>query len=524
MRITYRLVLTAAALVAATAGGAQAQTPSALKVVPYADLRNIDPIWTTASVTNNHAYLIYDVLFALDDQFRAQPQMVESVTTSADGLTHTFKLRPGQKWHDGAPVTSADCIQSIKRWGQRDDEGKVAFSLTAELSAVDERTFVWKFKERYGALFDNLAKGAGLTPFMMPERVAKTDAFTQITENIGSGPFRFKADEWAPGNKVVYTKNPDYIPRGEPPSLMAGGKIPKVDRIEWIYIPDGATAVSALNAGEVDYVEVPPADLVPILERNPDVVVKSVNKLGSMVIIRPNQLHPPFNNPKARQALMYLTDQDDYMNAIGVPRAYFDRCGSFFYCGTPYESKAGNLPLGGKANYEKAKQLMQEAGYKGETVVILHPTDHPTAGAALLTAENLRKIGVNVQLRALDWATLTSLRTNKGAPTEGGWSIFHTRWDGMLSNPLSLTPMGGACDKAWFGWPCDPEIEKMRVAWSRAPDKDTQKKLIDDMQARMAETVPFINTGGLNQPAAWRKTLDGVLVSTTMVLWNISKK
>jgi len=520
MRITSRLTLAATALLAGLAG-AQAQT---LKVVPYADLRNIDPIWTTATVTNNHAYMIYDVLFALDERFRAQPQMIETVTTSADGLTYAFRLRAGLKWHDGKPVTAADCVQSIRRWAQRDDEGKVAMSLTAEVAAVDERSFTWKFKERYGALLENLAKGAGLTPFMMPERVAKTDAFTQITENIGSGPYRFKADEWAPGNKVVYTKNADYIARTEPPSLMAGAKQVKVDRVEWIYIPDGATAVAALNAGEVDYIEVPQADLVPILQKNPDVVVKLVNKVGSMVIIRPNQLFPPFNHPKARQALLYLTDQDDYRNAIGVPNEYFEKCGSFFYCGTPYESKAGNLPLGGKANYEKARQLMTEAGYKGETVVVLHPTDHPTAGAALLTAENLRKIGVNVEIRAMDWATLTSLRTKKDEPTKGGWSIFHTRWDGMLSNPLSLVPMGGACEKAWFGWPCDETIEKMRVSWSRAPDAATQKKLVDEMQLRMTETVPYVNTGGLNQPAAWRKNVEGVLLSTTMVLWNISKK
>jgi peptide/nickel transport system substrate-binding protein len=516
------LLGTAVAVVLAAA--AAAQDRNVLKVVPYADLRNIDPIWTTATVTNNHAYMIYDVLFALDEKFVARPQMVETVDVSPDGLTYTFKLRAGQKWHDGKPVTSADCVQSIKRWAQRDEEGRIAIGLTADIAVADDRTFVWKFKERYGALLDNLAKGAGLTPFMMPERVAKTDAFTQITENVGSGPFRFKTDEWAPGHKVVYSRNPDYTPRAEPPSMMAGGKVPKVERVEWIYIPDGNTAVSALNNGEVDYIEVPQADLVPLLQRNPDVVVKSVNVLGSMVIIRPNQLHPPFNNPKARQALLHIVDQDDYMNAIGVTPEYFSKCASFFYCGTPFESKAGNLPLGGKADLAKARQLMQEAGYKGETVVVLHPTDHPTAGAALLTAENLKKIGVNVEVRALDWSTLTTLRTKKDEPAKGGWSIFHTRWDGMLSNPLALGPMSGACDKAWFGWPCDETIEKMRVAWSRAPDKATQRKLIDDMQLRMAETVPFVNTGGLNQPAAWRKNLDGVLASTTMVLWNISKR
>ena len=519
MRIAYRLSL-AITLATGLAGAADAQT---LRFVPYADLKLVDPLWTTTTVTNNHALMIYDVLFAMDQKFQPQPEMVETYTVSPDGLVYTFTLRPGLKFHDGKPVTTADAVQSLKRWGQRDEEGKVIIARTAELKAVDDRTFIWTLKERFAGLLDALSKAAGAAVYVMPERVAKTDAFTQITENIGSGPFRFEAKEWQPGNKVVYTKNPDYIPRSEPASMLAGGKVAKVDRVEWLVIPDGASAVGALDKGEVDMLEVPQADLVPILRKNPNVVVKSINALGSMVIIRPNMLFPPFNNPKAREALLYLNDQDDYMNAIGVTPEEWAKCASFFYCGTPYESKAGNLPTG-KPDYEKAKKLMQESGYKGETVVVLHPTDHPTAGAALLTAANLKKIGVNVELQALDWATLGSRRTNKSEPSKGGWSIFHTRWDGLLSSPLSLVPMSGSCDKAWFGWYCDETIEKLRIDWLNAPDKDAQRKLIDQMQLRLAEQVPYVNTGLLNQPAAWRKTIDGVLVTPALALWNISKK
>ncbi len=521
MRTATRLGL-AAVLAVGLAAAAHAQN-STLKFVPYADLKLIDPLWTTTTVTNNHALMIYDVLFALDSKFQPQPQMVETYTASADGLTHTFTLRAGLKFHDGAPVTSADAVQSLKRWGQRDEEGKVIMARTAELKAVDARTFTWVLKERFAGLLDALAKSAAAAPYVMPERVAKTDAFTQITENVGSGPFKFATAEWQPGNKIVYTKNADYVPRSEPANMLAGGKVAKVDRVEWLVIPDGAAIVGALDKGEVDMVEVPQADLVPILRKNTDVVVKSINALGSMVIIRPNMLYPPFNNPKAREALLYLNDQNDYMNAIGVTPEEWVTCASFFYCGTQYESKAGNLPTG-KPDYEKAKKLMAEAGYKGETVVVLHPTDHPTAGAALLTAANLKKIGVNVELQALDWATLGSRRTNKGEPTKGGWSIFHTRWDGLLSSPLSLVPMSGACDKAWFGWYCDETIEKMRADWLNAPDKETQKKLIDQMQLRMAQTAPYVNTGLLNQPAAWRKNVEGVLVTPALALWNISKK
>ena len=223
-----------------------------LKIIPHADLKNTDPIWTTAYITRNHGYMIYDTLFSLDADLQPQPQMVDTWTVSDDGLIYTFTLRDGLRWHDDAPVRAADCVASIRRWGKRDGMGQKLLEFTQSLTVVDDRTFTLTLTEPYGLVLESLGKLSSNVPFMMPERLATTDAFTQISESIGSGPFVFVKDEWIPGSKVVYVRNPAYVPRPEPPSFAAGGKRVHVDRVEWLYIPNPATAQAALAAGEVD--------------------------------------------------------------------------------------------------------------------------------------------------------------------------------------------------------------------------------------------------------------------------------
>lgn len=497
-----------------------------LKFIPHADLKNIDPIWTTAYITRNHGYLIYDTLFALDAKLQPQPQMVETWNVSPDGLTYTFTLRPGLKWHDGAPVRSADCIASIQRWGKRDGMGQKLMDVTQELKAVDDRTFTLTLKEPYGLVIDSLAKISSNVPFMMPERVAQTDAFTQISENVGSGPFKFVKEEWVPGNKVVYVRNPDYIPRPEPASLAAGGKVAKVDRIEWIYIPDQATAQAALAAGEVDYFEAPQLDLFPLLSGNPDLTVVIADPLGSQGWLRPNHLHPPFNNPKARQALLHMVKQEDYMRAIAGDPKFWRTCGAYFVCGAPLESDVGSDALMAQ-NFDKAKQLMKEAGYDGRPIVLMDPTDIPTLhNAALVTAQLLRKIGVNVQVQAMDWSTLTSRRAEKKAPEEGGWHLFHTSWIAPdVFNPVvNIGVSGGCTEKAWFGWPCDERLEQLRGAWAKVADPAEQKRLAIEIQRAAYEHVPYVITGQYMGIRAFRKNVKGFIPGPVPFLWNIAKE
>src|SRR5579863_860768 len=321
-RGVLRWAIAAAMTAIVLAPAAFAQSPSkTIKFIPEADLRSLDPIWTTAYITRNHGYMVYDTLFALDENFKPQPQMVDTWKISDDKLTYTFTLRDKLKFHDGQPVRSADCIASLERWMKRDVLGQQMAEAVGEMKAADDKTFSIVLKKPFPLLLEAIGKLSSNVPFIMPERIAKTDANTQITDPTGSGPFKFVKDEWVPGNKAVYVKNPDYVPRKEPPSWAAGGKVAKVDRVEWLYIPDSATAAAAINAGEVDWWQQLPPDLVPLLKKNKDITVANVDPLGSLGIMRFNQLQPPLDNEKMRQAMLYVVNQTDVMTALaGDPK------------------------------------------------------------------------------------------------------------------------------------------------------------------------------------------------------------
>ncbi|MBV8411807.1 MAG: ABC transporter substrate-binding protein, partial [Alphaproteobacteria bacterium] len=246
-RLTRRTLgaLTAGAALSAAAPGFT-QQGKVLRFVQNGNLTILDPIWTTAYVTRNHGYFIYDTLFATDGNNAVQPQMVDKYEVSPDKTVWTFTLRDGLEWHDGKPVTSEDCIASIQRWGKRDAMGLKLMDFVKEFKKVDDKTFQMVLKEPYGLVLDSLGKPSSNVPFMMPRRVAETDAFKQIDSQVGSGPFIYVNAESKPGEKHVYSKNPKYKPRAEPASGLAGGKVVKVDRVEIIEMPDPQQQVNAL--------------------------------------------------------------------------------------------------------------------------------------------------------------------------------------------------------------------------------------------------------------------------------------
>jgi peptide/nickel transport system substrate-binding protein len=506
---------------------AQAQpAQKVLRVIPSTDLRILDPIWTTADITRDYGYMVFDTLFALDNQAKPQPQMVETWTVSDDKLIWSFTLRDGLRWHDGAPVRAADCVASLQRWMKRDVFGQKLGANVGAMQAIDERSFRITLKEPFPLLLEALAKISNNVPFMMPERLAATDPFKQITESIGSGPFKFVKEEWVSGSKAVFVKNTDYVPRKEPAERTAGGKVVKVDRVEWIVLPDFSTATAAFNAGEVDIYQRPSFDLLPVLERNPEVTVADVDPLGTFGVLRFNHLQPPFDNVKMRQALLYLVDQSEYMRAVAGDEKNWHVCGAIFACGTPLASDAGAAPLLGAKDPEKARQLIKEAGYKGERIVVLDPTDQPTIHPqALVTAEILHRAGLNVDLQAMDWGTLTSRRTSKEPVDKGGWSIFHTTFSGWdFLNPTVNSPLRSNGEAAYFGWPADEKMEQLRDAWLKALDLEGQKQVATELQRRAYETVPYILVGQFATVMAYRKTVTGVIKAPVLVLWNLEKK
>ena len=391
-----------------------------ITAVMHSDLRIIDPILTTAYITRDHGYMIYDTLIATDANFKIQPQMADW-KVSDDKLTYTFTLRDGLKWHDGTPVTAEDCVASLKRWAARDGMGQKLMDFTASLEATDAKTITLKLKEPYGLVLESIGKPSSVVPFMMPKRIAETPPDKPIPEQIGSGPFKFVQAEFQPGVKAVYEKNLDYVPRKEPPSWGAGGKVVKVDRVEWITMPDAQTAANALQSGDIDFMEIPPYDLLPVLEANKDLTVHTLSNLGFQTLGRMNFLYPPFDNVKVRRAAFLAIKQQDVLDALVGNAKYSKVCGAVFGCGTPLATDAGSETLVKGNGMAQAKKELAESGYDGTPVVIMAPGDVVTLKAQpIVVAQQLREAGFKVDVQATDWQTVVTRRASQKPPKEGG--------------------------------------------------------------------------------------------------------
>ena len=513
-----------AAMIGPFAGKPALAQDKTLKVVMHSDLKIVDPIWTTAYISRNYGYMVYDTLFAMDADLNVQPQMVESYEISDDSLHYSFTLREGLTWHDGAAVTSEDAIASIRRWGAKDSMGQLMMSFVDKMTAVDDRTFQLKLKQPYGLVLLSLAKPSSNVPFIMPKRVAETPESEQISDYTGSGPFVFEKDEWAPGDKAVFTKFDGYVPRSEPPSWASGGKVAKVDRIEWVWIPDHQTAVNALLNGEVDLIESPPHDLIPVLEADPGIVLDDFNPLGNQYMFRLNHLHPPFDNPTIRQAALAALNQEDFLQGVIGNPAYYKTCPSMFVCDTPFATDAGAGILV-ESDFDLSKKLLDEAGYDGTPVTLMHSTDlQVLTNLAPVAKQLLERGGFTVDMQSMDWQTLVSRRSKKEPPAEGGWNAFLTSWVAAdVLNPISTAGLNASCDTAWFGWPCDEALENLRDAFARETDADQQREIAFQIQARALEIGTHGYVGQWYQPMAYRDNVSGVVHGPVPFFWNVEK-
>jgi peptide/nickel transport system substrate-binding protein len=524
--MTRREFAATAAGLAALGFGARAEGAGTktLRLIASSDLRVLDPIWTTAGISRAHGYMVFDTPFALDAKLRPQPQMVGDYDISPDQLVYRFTLRDGLKFHDGMPVGGVDCVASLRRWMVRDVFGQSLGAAVDKMEAVGDKSFTIRLKEPFPLLLDALAKIAG-PPFIMPERLAKTDPYQQITEAVGSGPYKFVKEEFQPGHMAVYVKNPDYVPRDEPPSWASGGKVVKVDRVEWLYVPDDMTKAAALASGEADWWENPAPDIWPVLAANPEITLAELDPLGSMGTLRFNHLHPPFDNVKMRQAVLAVADQVDFMVAYAGHAQNWKLCPSFFTCGTPMASTAGSEALTGKRDFDKAKRLIAEAGYKGEKIVVLDAVDIPVPHShALVAADLLHKLGLSVEIAASDWGNLTIRRASKKPIDEGGWNVFGTSWFGadMLHPGLNQSLRANG-DAAWFGWPQDDTLEALRSQWMRATDSEARQEIAAAIQERAFEVVPYIPTGQWKVMTAYRKNLKDPVLGPVIFQWGVEK-
>ena len=524
-RSLMALALASPALtLAARSTPARAQAPSVLRVAPETLTRILDPHFTTSFTTRDFGYLVYDTLFAVDDRFDPQPQMVDTWTLSDDKLTWTFVLRPGLKWHDGQPVTAADCTASIRRWASRDSMGQTMMGFVVSLEAADAKTIRMVLKQPYGLVLDSLAKVGAPVPFMMPERIAKTPGSEQVKEIIGSGPYKFRADQFEPGVKIVLEKFTDYKPRAEPPVWASGGKIAKMDRVEMVGMPDSQVQVSALINNEVDYLERVPADLLPLFDAKAGAKAEVVGDLGFQAIMRMNHLQPPFDNVKVRQAIALAIDRSQYAAVVAGDPKFATDCAAIFGCGMPYESREG-IPA---RDLARAKALLAEANVDmGKPIVMLHVANAPgIAALGNVTRQLLVDLGFKVDMQAMDFQTFATRRLNTKSVSEGGWNIAHTTntvpdQGNPLSNPFLVAT--GAPASAW-GWPTDPRTEELRLQFATAGDIGARRLLAAEIQKRAYEQVLYLPLAQFTTPSAWRNNLQGVLKSPAMLLYNIEKK
>jgi len=491
---------------------ARAQAARTLRFVPHADPASLDPVWTTADVTRNVSLTVFDTLYGVDKGGAPHPQMAAGATTSADGKTWEITLRDGLKFHDGTPVLARDAVASVARSNRRNPLGQALAERMDEMTAASDKMIRIRLKKPFGLLPDALAQH---TTAVMPERIAKTDANSQIPEVVGSGPFRFLPNERIPGARIVFERNPDYVPRpgGGADSFTAGPKVVHFDRVTWTIMPDPATAMSALQNNEIDWWENPTVDLIPALQKNRSLVLENKDPAGSIGCLRFNHTMAPFNNLKLRQAVQMAMNQREIMEAVaGAVPAMIRTPAGIFIPGSPLATDVGFDEVAKRGDIAAAKKAVQESGYKGERIVVLSATTIPAIwNMAQVCNDVLTRIGLNIDVVAVEWGTVVQRRASKEAIDKGGWNIFYTYLGGNGNvSPAGMSAQRGNGDKAWFGWPTMPKVEELREAWFEAPDLEVQKRLVREMQTDIWKEVPYVNTGSYVGFTGYHSYLKGI--------------
>jgi peptide/nickel transport system substrate-binding protein len=510
-----RCLLAGAAVLGLLAGPAHAEKN--LAAVLESEVVFLDPLSTTANITRTFGYLVYDTLFAMDGKGEIKPQMVKDWTVSPDKLTWTFHLRDGLKFHDGQPVTAADCVASLRRWGPRDALGRMLMAATQSLEPKDPGTFVLTLKEPFPLVLETLGKPNALVPFILPARLATSDQ--KLTEVDGSGPFIFDKDQWRTGDQMVLKRNPAYVARSEPPDFLAGGKQVKIDTLT-LKVIDNITAASALKAGEIDYLQFVPFELIAQMEADKKLKVMSLGGLDMYQgNYRLNAAFPPFNDPAVRRVLWQLVDQEAVLDAVGVPQKYrLNNCPSFWMCGTPLETKAGSEAA--HFSIDAAREALKKTNYKGEPVVIMESTGATTTSlnASMVVVDAMKRAGFNVDEQVMDWGTLLQRRVKKE-----GWSMFTVYSNGAdMSSPLTHFYAGANCAD-YPGWSCDERVTPLLKAFAHAETLDDRKKIAAQIQTLDYDSVPSVMWGQFTVPAAYSTNLDGLIQSSFPIFWGVDK-
>lgn len=502
-----------------------ASAAETLRLRMNGDINTLDPIATTNFTIRNAAYLMYDTLFSMDANYEVQPQMAEGYTLSDDGLTYTITLRDGLKFHDGSPVTAADAVASLERWGKADGLGKTLFAKMASIAAPDDKTIVLQMNEPWGQVIPAIGKISSNIPVIMPAGMAANDPTDPVVTPIGSGPYKLVPEEWVPGSIAVFEKFEDYKPRSEPASMAAGGKVAHFDRVELVYIPDTATAVDALIAGEIDWIEEVPSDMIAFFDGVDSAKPIAARQSGNSMQLVVNHLNPPFDNPKIRKALQWSVEQTPFLQAAyGNATERYLECAAVFFCDTPYASDAGTEAVLTR-DLDKAKGLLEEGGYDGTPVLLMHVTDIPAHDAYYSVLKPmLEEAGFVVEEQITDWATVATRRASKEPVADGGWNLFFTGWGFVdQSNPMTNVYVAGACGDGWFGWACSEELQELRKKFADEMDPAVKKQLAEQMQVLTHDLVSYVPLGQSFPSQGIAANLEGFIESPVPFFWNVRR-
>jgi peptide/nickel transport system substrate-binding protein len=505
----------------------RAERPNKLVFAPAADLTLLDPVVTGNRPTRNHAYLVFDTLYGIDTSWTAQPQMIEGHQVEKNGLIWTLTLRDGLHFHDKEPVLARDVVASIRRFAARISFADALMAATEELSAPDDRTVRFRLKHQFPHLPEALAGPGSIVPAIMPERIAAASPFKPVSEIVGSGPYCFLPDEHISGARAAYERFALYQPRSDGTrGFTSGPKIAHFDRVEWLTL-ETFSAMAALHAGEIDWWELPPGDLLEQLagDRNVTVVSQFATAIGVLVF---NHLYPPFDNPAVRRVLLGAVDQAEAMIAVaGIDHALWHDDIGLFATGTQFANSAGVEVLRAPRDYPGVKQALVRAGYKGEQIVVIAPTDAPPIRALTLAGtEQLRRAGMNVDLQEMDFGTIVRRRASQAPPDKGGWNVFFTLIDRSIPN---TDPYGNPVIRAdglsatLGGWPTSARIEALRAAWLDAGSLNEQRRICIELQMQLWQDVPYIPTGEYWQATAYRKDLIDVLPGCFAVFYGVRR-
>ncbi len=518
-RLNRRQIMAGAAagLITATAWPKRAYAEAKIiTAVMESEAVILDPHMTTAAITRTFGYHVFDTLFSMDSSGAVHPQMVGAFAASADKLTWDFTLRPDLAFHDGAPVKASDCVASLRRWMPLDSLGRMLAAATNTLAAREANTFTLTLKRPFPLLLDVLGKPNAAVPFIMPERIIPAGRAERIKDIIGSGPFAFDATRWRPGDTMVLTRNARYVARSEPADFLSGGKNVAIDELILKTMPDDGTGASALIAGEIDYMQYLPFDMIDKLEHTSSL---SLMKLSGVDMFqgnfRLNHASGPFADPAVRRVLWHLVDQDETMQAIGIPDRYrLKTCPSFWMCGAPLETAAGSEPA--QFSVDIARKALGQTAYRGEKVIMMQVAGSISQTAGSVLADHMKAAGFTVQAESMDWGTVLARRAKRE-----GWSMFPVYSNGIdMDSPLTHFYAANNCAD-YPGWSCDPAITKLLEDFAAAPDLPARKKISDEIQAAAYQLVPSVMWGQFARPSGYRRRLKGMIVSAFPMFWGV---